>query len=372
MRVSAKAALAGGATALVGFVSLIVGMLAPPQMLVTGQLSVGAWAMPALAGGLFLARLLWAILGQWRVSAIVAAGLAVIAPPVLLCWTGAAGNGLRVSPWVATLPVAPNRPTVAVLSGPVVAPAIGGEGRASLWSALSRMFTLATLDALAPSELERFRTLLLIQPRALAPEELVALDSWVRMGGRAVILADPDLRWADKRALGHPLRPPPASLLGPLLIHWGLTLAPSTQADVERRVLDSGQMIQIAGASQLFPKTSVCTIEERGLVARCPVGRGGAIVVADADFANDGLWTAAPDAPLDTGGWTSDAVPFLADLLAPGAGEGAGRRVWLARADGLPAALRPALLALGAFSVLVTLFAAARRTKRETARPVPS
>ncbi len=46
-------------------------------------------------------------------------------------------------------------------------------------------------------------------PLAQPAEDLVALDNWVRGGGRVLLLADPMLEWPSKRPLGDPLRPPP-------------------------------------------------------------------------------------------------------------------------------------------------------------------
>ena len=45
-------------------------------------------------------------------------------------------------------------------------------------------------------------------PLAQPAEDLVALDDWVRGGGRVLLLADPMLEWPSKRPLGDPLRPP--------------------------------------------------------------------------------------------------------------------------------------------------------------------
>jgi hypothetical protein len=55
--------------------------------------------------------------------------------------------------------------------------------------------------------------------------------------------------------------------------------------------------------------------------------------------------------------WTSDAVPILQEFLSPGAKNGAKRRIWLSHADGLPAALRPALVLLFLFAALTALIA---------------
>lgn len=370
--------IAGGTTMLTGIAVLLAGLLMSPHLLETGQVDPRAWLWPGLAGLAFLlgvARWL-----RWRGVSVTVALPGFILPPLLLCLVASGGGSARFALWrhgpPTLLPQASQRPAIGLLSGPVLhgppefAPA-------PLWLALSRIFEVRSLDAIDAPALAGLDALLVIQPRALAPDELVALDAWVRMGGRAVLLADSDLRWADARPLGHPLRAPPATFLGPLLTHWGVAIAPpdgaAQQGDpVERRVLEDGWMVQLAGASRLFPNGPGCVAESRGLVARCRIGRGTGLVVADADFANDALWTAAPDTPLLLSRWTSDAVPFLADLLASGAGVGAGRRVWLERADGVPAAFRMALMSLLPFGLLAGFFNNRKRTKRDLNRPVPS
>ena len=75
-----------------------------------------------------------------------------------------------------------------------------------------------------PSRLPDGALLLAAQPRALPAEELVALDAWVRRGGRLVLLADPLLEWPSELPLGDPRRPPLAFPDTGLLKHWGLRL----------------------------------------------------------------------------------------------------------------------------------------------------
>jgi ABC-type uncharacterized transport system len=111
--------------------------------------------------------------------------------------------------------------------------------------------------------------LVVAQPRAMMPEELVALDDWVRRGGRAAIFADPLLKWPSRYALGDPRRAPPVTLLDPLLAHWGVTLEPGPDG--------TGQWnIPAKGAGACTPVDAV-TID-------CRVGKGRALLVADADL----------------------------------------------------------------------------------------
>lgn len=137
---------------------------------------------------------------------------------------------------------------------------------------LSARHDLRLLDTLGPRTLSA-STLVLAQPRALGPAELVALDNWVRAGGRALVLADPKLEWPSVHAIGDPRAPPRMTLLDPLLSHWGLRLdlRAGARATAGRFVRERGR----------------CAVSEDGLVARCRLGAGRAVIVADADFLHD-------------------------------------------------------------------------------------
>lgn len=123
---------------------------------------------------------------------------------------------------------------------------------------------IATADA---ASLRDHAALLMAHPRAQPAEVLVELDAWVRRGGHVVLLADPSLKWESSRKLGDRLRPPPDFADTGLLGHWGLRLG-----------------IDEAGEGGLRATDQRCAVRERGLVARCRVGRGSASVIADADF----------------------------------------------------------------------------------------
>lgn len=252
------------------------------------------------------------------------------------------------------------RPVVAVLSaiplqgvpmgaaqGMSAADSIGL--RSPIWAALGERLDLHALDALDEASLAGVHRLLLAQPRALAPTEMVALDAWVRRGGQAVILSDPLLQWPDPRPLAHPLRAPLTSLLDPLLSHWGLRLEPAEisveNGAVERRALASGVMVQLAGASRftMIGKGSTCALSEQGLITTCRIGAGRAVLMADADWINDRLWTLSPEQPLDQQARTSDAAPLLAGWLR-GEEMATGRwSTWLVGKDSLIVGLRYAL-----------------------------
>ena len=124
------------------------------------------------------------------------------------------------------------------------------------------------------------------QPLAQTAENLVTLDTWVRGGGRVLLLADPLLEWPSRRPLGDPLRPPPMFADTGLLAHWGLRLDAPDERGPTRRSL-AGYRILTLSPGALY---GACTISSDRLAADCGIGKGRAVIVADADFVRtDGL-----------------------------------------------------------------------------------
>lgn len=138
--------------------------------------------------------------------------------------------------------------------------------------------------------------LLLIQPRALAPRELVQLDAWIRKGGATVIFADPALDWPSELPLGDMRRPLFTSMLTPLFRHWGLELAlPVDEAaitDIEvgayRLSMKSGGIWEAADTKR---PSAACNIRNDERLAYCTVGKGQALLIADADMLHEAQWT---------------------------------------------------------------------------------
>lgn len=122
--------------------------------------------------------------------------------------------------------------------------------------------------------------LLMAHPLAQPAEALVELDSWVRNGGRVLILADPRLEWPSELPLGHSHRPPPYFADTGLLGHWGLNLDAPDHPGPQERVVD-GRRVSALSPGRL---TGRCDTAGEGLVARCSIGRGRATVIADADL----------------------------------------------------------------------------------------
>ena len=125
----------------------------------------------------------------------------------------------------APLPARPadERPTLLLITS---LPLVFGEdfslqnnGSPAL-KALETRYRVTTISVTDQSELAKGRLLLMAQPLAQPAEDLVALDSWVRSGGRLLLFADPMLEWPSNRPLGDPLRPAGMFMDTGLLAHW--------------------------------------------------------------------------------------------------------------------------------------------------------
>lgn len=185
----------------------------------------------------------------------------------------------------ASLPARPpqERPTLLLLTS---LPLVFGEqfsiegGGSRALQALEARYRVVAISLTDPAELSKGRLLLMAHPRAQPAEDLVALDQWVREGGRVLLLADPMLEWRSDRALGDPLRPQPMFMDTGLLGHWGLRLdAPAERGPKAARL--GGYEIMTDSPGTLVGR---CEIRGDGLVAHCRLAHGRATIVADADF----------------------------------------------------------------------------------------
>ncbi len=165
---------------------------------------------------------------------------------------------------------------------------------AAIYPALQREYDISLIDHLSDEALRGRRLLLVAQPRLLEPAELVALDQWVRSGGRLLLLVDPDLAWPTALAPGDIRRPPRVSGVEPLLASWGAALEPGLEG---RRVdhLETGGrrrrlILENPGRFRMSPGD--CRAGPREYLATCAPGAGRAILVADADFLFDANWRA--------------------------------------------------------------------------------
>ena len=123
----------------------------------------------------------------------------------------------------------------------------------------------------------------------MLPEDLVAVDSFVRRGGAVLIFADGLLSWPSAFPVGDSRNPPVTSLLSPLLDHWGVTLdAPAGLRQEPVDILDGLMRLALFSPGRLrVAADSPCRVGLDGLVANCRIGRGRVSIIADADMLND-------------------------------------------------------------------------------------
>ncbi len=211
------------------------------------------------------------------------AGLALATLPAA-CQKGAAiptGKQLAV---MTALPLFPASADVSdILNGP--------DQRSAVIKALEGQYRVVPLARLDQAQLGR-STLILAQPRGLGGDELVALDGWVRDGGTVLIFTDPELVWPVDLPLGDPRRAPPIGLLDPLLAHWALDLVSPAMTDTGpiRQVAIGTFSVAVAWAGEWRTRNPGCRIEANGLIADCSIGKGKALLVADADILDQRLW----------------------------------------------------------------------------------
>ncbi len=185
------------------------------------------------------------------------------------------------------------------------------------YARLAAAYEVVSLDNL--DDLDRLSLLLLAQPRAMSPSELVTLDAWVRRGGRLVLLADPALQWGSLYPLGDKRRPLFTSMLSPLFSHWGVELVlPIDKAEpIAEREID-GLTIRTLTPGEWQMKSaaagSPCRIGADALYADCRVGKGRALLVADADLLDTPYWQ-GQGARMLTGADESDNVAWVEKLL---------------------------------------------------------
>ena len=149
--------------------------------------------------------------------------------------------------------------------------------------ALERGFRVTPVSLSDSAALAGKRLLLMAQPRAQPAEALVDLDEWVRRGGRVLLLADPALEWPSKLPLGDVRRPPAAFADTGLLARWGLRLDAPDELGPATFTID-GRTVHALSPGILVRTGEDCLVTNGGFVARCRVGHGEAIVIADADF----------------------------------------------------------------------------------------
>jgi hypothetical protein len=140
---------------------------------------------------------------------------------------------------------------------------------------------LDQLNALAGSGLTR---LVIAQPRPLGPDENVALDDWVKAGGKLLLLADPALTAESAFSITDRRRPQAVALLSPILARWGLRLEFDDEQALGERlvsVMDVTIPVNLPGRFQTTSGAN-CRSWAEGLAVSCGIGKGRVIALADA------------------------------------------------------------------------------------------
>lgn len=248
-------------------------------------------------------------------------GVALLALAILLVWRSPAQ------------PIEPvnDRPLLAVITALPLFWDKQGRADAAIITVLQTHFTIQPIDDALQLDKTRGRRLLLAQPRAMTPEALVAVDRWVRSGGRALVLADPLLRWPSDLPLGDRRRAPSASLLEPLLAHWGFAFDQVEEGE-RRWFLPDHALLTVSGAQMSGG---------RGMIQRRQIGQGEVVLLGDADLLDDRLWLADPARPLDPRSWSADTPARVAGWLGAAI---PGDRRWMRAGDDVVGALRWAIL----------------------------
>jgi hypothetical protein len=177
--------------------------------------------------------------------------------------------------------------------------ALAGGGAAPPWQrqAIEARFAIVPLDTLSPitalspdappsDPLAGLERLAVIQPRGLSPADNVALDDWVRGGGRLLLVLDPVLTGEYTAAVGDPRRPVDIALIPPVVQRWGVAV----QYDDEQssKLVDaslSGNYLPLLLAGDVMitdPAAADCEVLSAGAAARCSVGKGQVTLIADA------------------------------------------------------------------------------------------
>ncbi len=232
----------------------------------------------------------------------------------------------RLVPLAYQVPVVTDQPRAVMLTSlPLVWGAAAGDVDAVLAGAaepspiltfLQRHIRLTLADTVDAAQLRANDVLILAQPRALAPAAMVEIDTWVRRGGRALVFADPQLRWPPPFALGDPRNPITTSALDPLLRRWGAVLDPPASGPGAAAAgwRDGEQRIATAGGGRFRRVGANCQVRASGVTARCSVGEGVVVLIADADLFYEDHWIGAGAAD-DPSTWAADNPAWVVDRI---------------------------------------------------------
>ena len=163
--------------------------------------------------------------------------------------------------------------------------------------AIEARYPLVPLDTLSPipalssdapdtDPLAGLGLLAVIQPRGLSPADNVALDDWVRRGGRLLLALDPALTGDYEAPLGDPRRPVDAALVPPVVARWGLAISFDEAQPLAALTVPFGETtLPLALPGRITRAGAAgkdCTLLAENTVATCRVGKGRVTLIADA------------------------------------------------------------------------------------------
>ena len=172
-------------------------------------------------------------------------------------------------------------------------------------TSLERDYSITPLDTLSVIESEGQASidplagldrLLIVQPRGISPHDNVALDIWVREGGRLLVVIDPLLTGIYSVPLGDPAHPTIVGLVPNAFARWGIGITFYEGQEMVAREADYGAgKIPVLLSGVIEPRDARadasiediaargrCEILGDGIAARCLVGKGRVTAVADA------------------------------------------------------------------------------------------
>lgn len=157
--------------------------------------------------------------------------------------------------------------------------------------AVELLDTLSPIPALAADQpdldpIAGLHRIAIIQPRGLSASDNVALDRWVRAGGRLLLVLDPALTGEYDLPLGDPRRPVDSALIPPVVARWGLAVSfdeDQAVAVTTARLAETALPLALSGVVAITDPTAAdCTLLANGAAARCRVGKGEVTLIADA------------------------------------------------------------------------------------------
>lgn len=163
-------------------------------------------------------------------------------------------------------------------------------------SVIERRYEIVPLDSLAPGDnllegeesdpLASLDRMIIAQPRGLSPADNVALDEWVKGGGRLLMVLDPMLTGHYAGSLGDPRRPVATALIPPVVERWRLEIVFDDAQSIEPRTVSTDfGLLPVALGGEVRPldaQSTLCDFAGEGVVATCAVGEGKVMLIADA------------------------------------------------------------------------------------------